>query len=323
MRSIQRSGVDNRAMFKFVLRRLFWIVITLLVVSILTFGLVFVTGDPAVALTPVKPGSTPTQDQIERTRKAYGLDRPVPVQYAIYMSKVLQGDLGESYYFRKPVLTLMLEKISTTILLAGAIIVVALAIGIPLGVLAAFKRNTGIDRGFIIGSTVLIAAPPFFLALMLLFFFGFVFKWFPLGGTGTPRHFVLPVLSIALPAGMGYALLLRTTLLNLLGTDYGRAARAKGLSAIAVMFKHILPNALIPVVTVASLDLAILLTGIVLIEQIFGIPGIGQQTYQAVTNRDIPVVMGSVFFGALLIGLGGLLADLLIARIDPRIRLTS
>ena len=310
-------------MFQFVLRRLFWIAITLLVVSILTFGLVFLTGDPAVALTPVKPGSTPTQDQIERTRKAYGLDRPVPVQYAIYMSRVLQGDLGESYYFRKPVLTLMLEKIPTTITLAVAIIVVALAVGIPLGVLAAFKRNTGIDRAFIIGSTVIIAAPPFFLALMLLFFFGFVVKWFPLGGTGTPRHFVLPVLSIALPAGMGYALLLRTTLLNLLGTDYARAARAKGLRMSAVMFKHILPNALIPVVTVASLDLAILLTGIVLIEQIFGIPGIGQQTYQAVTNRDIPVVMGSVFFGALLIGLGGLMADVLIARLDPRIRLTN
>jgi len=292
-------------------------------VSVLTFGLVFLTGDPAVALTPVKPGAVPTQAQIEQTRKAYGLDRPVPEQYLIYMGKVVRGDLGESYYFRKPVLTLMLEKLPTTIVLAVTIIVVALAIGIPLGVLAAFRRNTAVDRAFIVVSTVLIAAPPFFLALMMLFFFGFVLKWFPLGGVGTPAHFVLPVLSIALPASVAYALLLRTTILNMLGAEYARVARAKGLGMARTMFKHVLPNALIPVVTVASLDLAILLTGIVLIEQIFGIPGIGAQTYQAVTNRDIPVVMGSVFFGALLIGMGGLIADLLIARLDPRIRLVS
>jgi len=310
-------------MLQFILRRLFWIAVTLLVVSVLTFGLVFLTGDPAVALTPVKPGAVPTQAQIEQTRKAYGLDRPVPEQYLIYMGKVVRGDLGESYYFRKPVLTLMLEKLPTTIVLAVTIIVVALAIGIPLGVLAAFRRNTAVDRAFIVVSTVLIAAPPFFLALMMLFFFGFVLKWFPLGGVGTPAHFVLPVLSIALPASVAYALLLRTTILNMLGAEYARVARAKGLGMARTMFKHVLPNALIPVVTVASLDLAILLTGIVLIEQIFGIPGIGAQTYQAVTNRDIPVVMGSVFFGALLIGLGGLLADVLIARLDPRIRLVS
>jgi peptide/nickel transport system permease protein len=310
-------------MLQFILRRLFWIAVTLLVVSVLTFGLVFLTGDPAVALTPVKPGAVPTQAQIEQTRKAYGLDRPVPEQYLIYMGKVVRGDLGESYYFRKPVLTLMLEKLPTTIVLAVTIIVVALAIGIPLGVLAAFRRNTAVDRAFIVVSTVLIAAPPFFLALMMLFFFGFVLKWFPLGGVGTPAHFVLPVLSIALPASVAYALLLRTTILNMLGAEYARVARAKGLGMARTMFKHVLPNALIPVVTVASLDLAILLTGIVLIEQIFGIPGIGAQTYQAVTNRDIPVVMGSVFFGALLIGMGGLIADLLIARLDPRIRLVS
>jgi peptide/nickel transport system permease protein len=310
-------------MLQFIVRRLFWIVVTLFVVSVLTFGLVFLTGDPAVALTPVKPGAVPTQAQIEQTRKAYGLDRPVPEQYLIYMGKVVRGDLGESYYFRKPVLTLMLEKLPTTIVLAVTIIVVALTIGIPLGVLAAFRRNTAVDRAFIVVSTVLIAAPPFFLALMMLFFFGFVLKWFPLGGVGTPAHFVLPVLSIALPASVAYALLLRTTILNMLGAEYARVARAKGLGMARTMFKHVLPNALIPVVTVASLDLAILLTGIVLIEQIFGIPGIGAQTYQAVTNRDIPVVMGSVFFGALLIGLGGLLADVLIARLDPRIRLVS
>lgn len=310
-------------MIQFILRRLMWIVVTLFVVSLITFLLVFATGDPAVALTPVKPGTTPTQEQIERTRKVYGLDQPIPVQYAIYMGKVLRGDLGESYYYRKPVLTLMLEKLPTTTMLAVSIVLVALLIGIPAGVLAAFRRNTLLDRLFIMLSTLLIATPAFFLALMLMFYFGFVLKWFPLGGVGSPRHFVLPVMSIALPAAAGYAILLRTNILNMLGAEYARVARAKGLGHLNVIFKHVLPNALIPVVTVASLDLAILLTGIVLIEQIFGIPGIGQQVYQAVISRDIPLVMGSVFFGALLIGFGGLMADLIVSRLDPRIQLSS
>jgi peptide/nickel transport system permease protein len=310
-------------MLQFVVRRLAWIAVTMIVVSLITFTLVFATGDPAVALTPVKPGTTPTAEQIERTRKAYGLDQPIPVQYAIYMGKVLRGDLGESYYFRKPVLTLLVSKLPTTITLALAIMVTALLIGIPIGVLSALKRNTVVDRAIIIANTILIATPGFFLALMLLFYFGFVLKLFPLGGTGSVRHYVLPVLSIALPTAAGYAILIRTSILNMLRADYARTARAKGMALAQVTFKHVLPNALIPVATVASLDLAVLLTGVVLIEQIFGIPGIGQQIYQAVISRDIPLVMGSVFLGALLIGLGGLLADLLASRLDPRIQLGS
>lgn len=310
-------------MIQFLIRRLVWIVITMLVVSLITFVLVFTTGDPAAALTPVKPGTTPTQAQIEHTRQVYGLDKPIPIQYAIYMSKVLRGDFGDSYYYRKPVLTLLLTKLPTTALLAVSIVLVALLLGIPIGVLSAYRRNSLVDRIFIVLNTLLIATPGFFLALMLLFYFGFVLKWFPLGGTGSLRHFVLPVMSIALPAAAGYAILLRTNILNMLGTEYARAARAKGLGHMRVIFKHVLPNALIPVVTVASLDLAILLTGIVLIEQIFGIPGIGQQIYQAVISRDIPLVMGSVFFGALLIGFGGLVADLIVSRLDPRIQLSS
>ena len=266
-------------MFQFVLRRFLSIFVTQVIVSVLTFGLIFVSGDPATALTPTRPGQQPTEEQIEQTRKAYGLDQPIALQYLRYMTRLVQGDMGESYFARKPVTTLLLEKFPITFLLTLGIMAVALALGIPIGLLAAYKRNSAIDRAILIFSTLLLGAPPFFLGLMMIFFFAFRLKWFPLGGVGSVWHFVLPTLSIALPTAVGYGLLLRTNVLNLLNNEYARTARAKGLTTRAVLFRHILPNALIPVVTIASLDVAILLTGLVLIEEIFGIPGIGQQIF--------------------------------------------
>ena len=197
----------------------------------------------------------------------------------------------------------------------------ALAIGLPLGVLAAIRRNTFIDRSILMVSTVLISAPTIFLAILLIYFFAYRLPVFPLSGTGSLRHWVLPTLSVALPIGLGYALFLRTSMLSVLSADYVRTAQSKGLTGGWIHFRHVLPNALIPIVTLASLDMAGLLTGVVLVEQIFSIPGLGQTVFKAVQNRDVPVVMGAVFFGAILIGIGNLIADLAAARLDPRIRL--
>ena len=188
-------------------------------------------------------------------------------------------------------------------------------------VLAALQRDSVLDHGILIGSSLLLGVPTFLLALLLIYFFAFQLKWFPLGGYGTWQHLVLPTLSVALPTGMGYAIFLRTNMLSILTADYIRTARSKGLSEQMVAMRHALPNALLPVVTLASIDLAYLLTGIVLIETVFQYPGIGLQVWQATQQKDIPVIMGSVFFGALLIGFGNLLADLLAAWLDPRIRL--
>ncbi len=293
----------------------------MLLVSVVSFVLVFVTGDPAVMMTPTKPGQQPDPALVETIRQQYGLDQPIPVQYVRYMGRLLQGDLGESYYFRRPVLELLTDKFPTTATLAALIMVTALLIGIPLGVIAAVRRNSLVDRAILFYSTVMISVPSFFLALVLIFFLSYQLRWFPLGGTGSLRHYVLPVISVALPTSVGYAIFLRTNMLNALSAEYARAARSKGLSRSKVNYKHVLPNALIPVVNLASLDMAYLLTGIVLIEQVFNIPGIGLQVLQAVRVRDVPVVMGSVFFGAILIGIGNLVADIITARLDPRIRL--
>ncbi len=308
-------------MIRYILRRLLWIVITLGVVSLLTFGLVFATGDPALMLTPTRPGQLPNPQLVAQIRRQYGLDQPLYLQYLAYMGNLLRGNLGDSYYFRRPVTELLAEKLPTTALMAALIMLTALGMGIPLGVLAAVRRNSLIDRSILIFSTIMISAPTIFLAVLLLYFLAYRIPLFPLSGVGTIRHWVLPTLSVALPIGLGYALFLRTSMLNVLTDDYVRTARSKGLAGGWIHFRHVLPNALLPVVTLVSLDMAGLLTGVVLVEQIFSIPGLGQTVFKAVQNRDVPVVMGAVFFGAILIGIGNLIADLAAARLDPRIRL--
>ncbi len=308
-------------MMQYVVRRLFFILITLLAVTALSYGLIFASGDPALMLAPHKPGLEPSPEVVEAVRKQYNLDKPLPVQYLTYLSQLAQGQLGDSYYFHRPVRELLFEKFPNTLLLAGLIMLVAMLISLPLGLLAAIYRNTPIDRVIITACTLTIALPSFFLALVFIYFIAFQTRLLPIGGYGTPAHLVLPVLSVALPLAAGYILFLRSNVLNQISSEYARTARAKGLLARVVATRHILPNALIPVVTLAGLDLAYLLTGVVLVESVFNYPGIGLQVLTAVTNRDVPVVMGSVLMAALLVGVGNLLADLIVARLDPRIRM--
>lgn len=305
----------------FVARRLLWLVLTMLGVSMLTFGLIFLRGDPALLLVPTKPGQQPDPVIVERVRKERGLDKPVPVQYATYLGRLAQGDMGYSYYLRRPVREVLFEKFPNTALLAVLIVIASLLIGLPLGIIAALRRNSLIDRAIVVYNTVAVAVPSFFLALLLIFFIAYKWQLLPFGGMGDPRHLIMPVLSVALPSAAAYAIFLRTSMLNQVRTDYARTASAKGLRPRVVATRHMLRNALIPLVTLISIDFAYLLTGIVLVEQVFGYPGIGSQVLIAVRNKDIPVVMGSVFFGALLIGVGNLIADLVAARLDPRITL--
>jgi len=303
----------------FVAQRLLWLILTMLAVSMLTFGLIFLRGDPALLLVPTKTGQAPDPALVERVRKERGLDKPLPIQYATYLSHLLAGDMGYSYYLRRPVKEVLFEKFPNTALLAILIVVTSLAIGIPLGMIAALRHNSVFDRVILVYNTAAVAVPSFLLALFLIFFVAYSWKLLPFGGTGDPRHLILPVLSVALPSAAAYAMFLRTSMLNQVRSDYVRTASAKGLTPRAVAVRHMLRNALIPLITLISIDFAYLLTGIVLIEQIFSYPGIGSQVLIAVRNKDIPVVMGSVFFGALLIGVGNLVADLVASRLDPRI----
>ncbi|HET9221581.1 MAG TPA: ABC transporter permease [Roseiflexaceae bacterium] len=305
-------------MIRYVIQRLLWTGIVLIGVSAIMFLLVFAQpGDPALALV----GGRASKDSIEQVRKQYQLDQPIQVQYASYMGRLLRGDLGESYYSRQPVAQALLAHFPATALLAGSIILVAVVIGIPLGILGALKSNTPIDRGLMITQLLAISMPSFFFGLMLLYLFAFQLKLVPVGGYGSLKHLILPTLSVALPWAGWYAIILRSNLLETISNDYVRTAYAKGLNQRSAALRHMLPNAILPVVTMVGMDLAGLLTGIALVEYLFNWPGIGWQTLQAAQRLDVPMIMGSVLFGALLIGLANLAIDLLYTVLDPRVRL--
>jgi peptide/nickel transport system permease protein len=305
-------------MGRYLIRRLLWLLFTLFGVSLLTFVLIFAgPTDPANALV----GERAQGVSVEHIRQQYGLDQPLYVQYFRYMGNLLRGDFGDSFYFRRPVLEAILEKLPATAMLAISIIVVAVLLGIPMGTVAALKHNSLIDRGFMIFHLLTISLPTFFFGLLLIYFFAFKLGWFPVGGYGSGRHLILPTLSVALPWSAWYAIFLRSNLLDVISTDYVRTAYSKGLGSLRVVVRHMLRNAILPVLTMIGLDLATLLTGIALVEYIFSWPGLGWQALQAAQHLDVPLIMGTVLFGALLIGLGNLVVDLLYTWLDPRVRL--
>ena len=307
-------------MIRYLIQRLLWTGIVLIGVSAITFLLVFAKpGDPALALV----GGRASKDSIEQVRKQYQLDQPIQVQYASYMGRLLRGDMGDSYYSRQPVAQALLARFPATALLAGSIILVAVVIGIPLGILGALKSNTPIDRGLMITQLLAISMPSFFFGLVLLYLFSFQLKLLPVGGYGSLKHLILPTLSVALPWAGWYAIILRSNLLETISNDYVRTAYAKGLNQRSAALRHMLPNAILPVVTMVGMDLAGLLTGIALVEYLFNWPGIGWQTLQAAQRLDVPMIMGSVLFGALIISLANIVIDLLYTVLDPRVRLNA
>jgi peptide/nickel transport system permease protein len=305
-------------MMAYILRRLVWIAITLWGVSVLTFGLLFAgPTDAAQALS----GARAQAASIEMLRERLGLDRPVHEQYVTYLGGLVRGDLGDSYYFDRPVREALLERLPATALLAFTIFVLAVALGVPLGVISAMRRGGLLDRTLMVAGLVAISIPSFLFGLLLLYGFAFRIKLFPVGGYGGAAHLVLPALTVALPWAAWYGTVLRSNLLDVAAVDYARTAAAKGLRPWTIAIRHLLPNALLSVITMFGMDLAALLTGVALVEYIFSWPGIGWQALQAAQRFDVPMIMGSVLFGALLIGLANLIVDVLYARLDPRVRL--
>jgi peptide/nickel transport system permease protein len=303
---------------QYILRRLLWMVVTLLGVSLLTFLLVFAgPTDPARKLV----GDKATGVSIDHIRREYGLDQPLYVQYVTYMGRILRGDLGDSYYYRRPVTEALFTRLPATALLAFSIMLVSCLIGIPLGVLTALRHNSLLDRATMILGLVAISLPSFFVGILLLYLFAFQVKLFPVGGYGSWRHLVLPTLAVAIPWGAWYAIFLRSSMLEAISADYVRTAYAKGLRPRIVALRHMLRNALLPVITIMGIDMASLLTGIVLVESVFSWPGIGMQTLQAAQHLDVPLIMGSVLFGAVLIGIANLLVDIVYTWLDPRVQL--
>jgi peptide/nickel transport system permease protein len=267
-------------------------------------------------------GPRAPEETVQRIRVQWGLDQPLPVQYVRYLGRALQGDLGESTRDKRPVLQAVFERLPATIQLALAGLFIELLVGVPLGILAATRPGSWVDQLATLVALVGISIPQFALGLVALYVFGFLIPIFPLGGYGTPLHLVLPALVLGIGGTAFYSRVLRNSILEVTGEDYVRTAKAKGLSPRMVLTRHVLRNALMPVVTLAGLDLATLLGGVVVIEAVFGWPGIGLQAWNAIRNQDTPMIMGTVLFASVAVVFLNLFVDVLYIAIDPRVRLT-
>ena len=299
-------------------RRLLQAALILLGVSFITFFLLYVLpADPVRQIA----GRSATAQTVENIRSQLGLDQPFIVQYWRYLTGLLQGDMGRSYLQRSEVADLIAARLPATLILMAAAIACELVFGLTMGVLAALRRGTPIDTGLMLTSFVAVSAPQFVVGLLLLYVFAVKLGWFPIGGYGTAAHVVLPAVTLGILGSGWYARMMRSSMIDVLRQDYIRTARAKGLARRRIIFGHALPNAILPIVAMIGIDIGIFMGGIVVVESVFGWPGIGQLSWQAIQRVDIPIIMGVTLVSACAIVLGNLLADLVTPFIDPRIRI--
>ncbi|HET9027134.1 MAG TPA: ABC transporter permease [Trueperaceae bacterium] len=304
-------------MIRYLLQRLLQAVGVMIGVTIITFLLVFLLpADPARMIA----GRSATPATVASIRAELGLDRPLPAQYVTYVKNLVTGDMGRSYAQKAEVTRLIGSRLVPTMQLALAGILFELLIGLPTGIMAALRRGTAVDQAVMAFAFVGVSAPQFVVGLLLIYFLSYLLPIFPLGGYGTPLHVVLPAITVGLAGGGWYARVTRSAMIEVLRQDYVRTARAKGVFPTKVVFKHVLKNAVLPVVALIGLDIGVFMGGIVIVESVFGWPGIGQMIWQAIQLVDIPVIMGGVIVTALFVVVGNLLADLVYPALDPRIR---
>lgn len=304
-------------MGRYLVQRLIELIPVLLGVSIVVFMLVRLTGDPAAVLLPLDA----TEEAKQEFRREYGLDRPVAEQYVRFLFAAAQGDFGQSLRYRQPALELFSERIGATLELSAAALLISLSIGIPVGVYSAANRNSFGDSVVRVGSLLGQAIPVFYLGLVLIVIFSVELRLLPATGRGEWQHLLLPAITLATAMLALVARLTRYCVLEILSLDYVRTARAKGLAERAVLFGHVLKNALIPVVTVVGLQIGSLFSGAVVTETIFAWPGVGRLAVQAIYTRDFPLIQVTVIMTALIFLVVNLLVDLSYSWLDPRIRL--
>ncbi|GAA2891762.1 ABC transporter permease [Pseudonocardia halophobica] len=312
-------------MLKFFLTRVATTVPVLLLVTFVVFGLVLlIPGDPAVTIA----GPEATVEQVAAVRERLGLDRPMVVQYWDWITSALSGDLGTSLFTSRPVATSIGDGLPVTLALAGSALVISLLIAVPTAIVSALRRGTWLDRISSIGSSLGIALPSFWLGLMFVLLFSLTLGWLPATGyvpiekdpAAWASHILLPALTLGIAGAAESARQLRGSIIGVLQQDYVRTARAKGLRGRVVIGKHVMKNASVPLVTVLGLQITALLGGAVLVEQIFGVPGLGQVALNAVTTRDIPVIQGIVLVAVLVAMLSNLLVDLTYGYLNPKVR---
>jgi peptide/nickel transport system permease protein len=309
----------------YLIGRLFALLPVLLVVAVVVFMLVHVTpGDPARVLL----GQDATEAQVAALRHDLGLDRPLPVQFTLWLGRALRGDLGTSLFLRMPVSRDIVQHLGPTVTLSVLGLGVALLIGIPVGVVSAVFRNSWLDQLSLALAMLGAAVPSFWLGLSLIILFAVDLGWLPSSGYQSPagglwlsaQYLVLPAIALGLPNSSLIIRFTRSSLLDVLGNDYIRTARAKGLRGRAVVFRHALRNALVPILTVVGLTFAALMGGAVVTENVFSLPGIGQLVVSSVLRRDYPVIQGVVLMVATAYVVINLAVDLLYFAVDPRVR---
>ncbi|MEZ5777032.1 MAG: ABC transporter permease [Paracoccaceae bacterium] len=305
-------------MAAYLVRRLVQSALILLGVSFITFFLLYVLpADPVRQIA----GRSATAQTVQNIREQLGLDQPFIVQYARYLGGLVQGDLGRSYLQKTEVSSLIMSRLPASLLLMAGGILCELVLGLTMGVIAALRRGRALDQTLMIGSFVAVSAPQFVVSLLLLYVFAVRLGWFPIGGYGTFAHLVLPALTLGVLGSGWYSRMMRSSMIEVLRADFIRTARAKGLTRRRVILRHALPNAILPIIAMIGIDIGIFMGGIVVVESVFGWPGIGQLAWQAIQRIDIPIIMGVTLVSACAIVLGNLLADLITPFIDPRIRI--
>jgi peptide/nickel transport system permease protein len=307
-------------MLIYLVRRIAFGAAVLVGTSLITFLIAFVVpADPAIAMA----GAKADPQTLASIRRELHLDQPLYVQYSRYVARAVRGDLGRSYIRRENVTRLIADRLPATAILAASAMALSLILGIAMGALAAAYRGRATDNLLLVISLALVSVPVFWLGTMLLIAVAATMRSFPLGGYSGAASLLLPTITLALGSAGYYSRVLHTSLSDAFDQDYVRTARGKGLSPARVMLRHAMANALLPLVTLAGLDLAGLLSGVVLTETVFNWPGIGRLAAEAIFNLDIPVIMGTVLFSAFLIVVINLLVDLLYVYLDPRIRLAE
>ncbi len=300
----------------YLLRRLYQAILVLLVVSGIVFVILHISGDPLALL---MPQDAPPSD-IEEMRRSLGLDEPLIVQYGLFLKNAAQGNLGVSYHHGQPALKLVLERLPASLELVVTTILISLILAVPIGVLAASRRGTTVDRASLLGSLIGISAPPFWIGIVFILIFSVELQWLPSSGRGTWAHLILPAGSLALYRLALFIRLIRAGMLDIMTMDFIRTARSKGVSEQKVIYKHALKNTLIPFVTIAGMQMGSLLAGAIVTEKVFAWPGMGRLFLEAIGVMDFPVIIAWALVTSTIFLTVNLAVDIIYVWLDPRIR---
>jgi peptide/nickel transport system permease protein len=303
-------------MKQFIVKRMGYAALSLILLSLIIFLLVRLTGDPAVLL--VEPGAS--KEDMAAIRVELGLDRPIWVQYGQFVSSTLRGDLGHSFYYRTPVLELYMSRFPHSLMLALAAMAFSLLVGIPSGIIAAVRVNQWWDSAGKIFALLGLSLPSFWVGLVMILFFSVYLGWLPSSGSGSVAHLIMPAFALGWYFAAAHMRLTRSAMLEVLGSEYVKLARLKGLPEALVIAKHAFKNALIPVLTLAGINLVIMVNVAVVVETVFAWPGVGRLLFEGISFRDFPVVQATVLINGAMVVVVSFLVDVLYAVIDPRIR---